>query len=409
MSLLNNIHQRHRAIKSYTKKAERELSSRNFALFKKFDEEMVRVGLANTSRCKGLQHFVKLAEFNHNKDWEDATKEDIQHIVYEIMKNHSDESGKETNYSADLKKSIRPIVRFAKTGSTEMPEDGELSILRVIKLKTPVEHLKREDLPTKEDIDKLLAVCSDSIRDKALIAVHADAGTRIGELLSLRLKHITIDNLGGLISVDGKTGVRQIRIVSSVPYLVKWLNAHPDKDNPEAPLCIYNQRKKSLGKPMTYEGFKKMLNKRCRQAKISKRITTHLFRHAEATGMASKLTEAEMRLRYGWGKTSHMPSRYTHLNPADLDNKILRLNGMLPKEEEPEPALKQCNWCNLPQASDAKHCENCGKPLDVKDAINVEKEDQEKQIALMREIARQEHANFQKQEQIDKMQKIPFN
>ena len=74
MSLLNNIHQRHRAIKSYTKKAERELSSRNFTLFKKFDEEMVRVGLANTSRCKGLQHFVKLAEFNHNKDFENVQK-----------------------------------------------------------------------------------------------------------------------------------------------------------------------------------------------------------------------------------------------------------------------------------------------------------------------------------------------
>jgi len=409
MNLLDNVHQSEKAIKSYTKKAEKDLSASNFILFKNFNEELIRLGSAKTTRCKSLQHFVKLAGFNHNKDWKDVTKDDIKHIVSEIMKNHSSEMGKETNYSADLKKSIRPIVRFAKTGSTEMPEDGELSILRVIKIKTPAEHLRREDLPTKEEIDKLLAVCSDSIRDKALIAVHADGATRIGELLSLRLKNITIDNLGGLISVNGKTGIREIRIVSSVPYLIKWLNAHPDKDNPEAPLCIYNQQKKSFGKPMTYVGFNRMLSKKCQQAKISKRITTHLFRHAEATDKASKLTEAEMRMRYGWGKASNMPSRYTHLNPADLDNKILRLNGMLPKEEEPEPALKQCNWCNLPQASDAKLCENCGKPLDVKDAMNVEKENQEKQIALMREIARQEHANFQKQEQIDKMQKISLN
>lgn len=39
-----------------------------------------------------------------------------------------------------------------------------------------------------------------------------------------------------MIKVDGKTGVRPIRIVKSVPYLTRWLNDHPDKDDHTSPL-----------------------------------------------------------------------------------------------------------------------------------------------------------------------------
>ena len=66
-------------------------------------------------------------------------------------------------------------------------------------------------MPTNEEVQKILSACADSSRDKAMISVHAEAGTRIGELLGMKIKDFVLDNHGGIIKVDGKTGVRPIR------------------------------------------------------------------------------------------------------------------------------------------------------------------------------------------------------
>ncbi|MDH3312538.1 MAG: hypothetical protein OEM28_05235 [Nitrosopumilus sp.] len=41
------------------------------------------------------------------------------------------------------------------------------------------------------------------------------------------------------------------------------------------------------------------MQKRVRQAGITKRISSHLFRHKEITDLANKLTESENRIRHG--------------------------------------------------------------------------------------------------------------
>ena len=108
-------------------------------------------------------------------------------------------------------------------------------MIRFITLKKPKDKLTREDLPTDEELQKILSTCADSSRDKAMLSVHAEAGTRIGELLGMKIRDFTMDKNGGIIKVDGKTGVRPIRMVKSVPYLTRWLNDHPYKDNHESP------------------------------------------------------------------------------------------------------------------------------------------------------------------------------
>jgi len=53
------------------------------------------------------------------KDWEEVTKNDIDILVLEIIQKHSDESGKETNYSYDHKKILKIFIRWMKLGSRE--------------------------------------------------------------------------------------------------------------------------------------------------------------------------------------------------------------------------------------------------------------------------------------------------
>ena len=73
-------------------------------------------------------------------------------------------------------------MRLIHTGSRNLiKHQPELEMLQFMTISKPKSTLTREDLPTQQEIDNLLAVCADSSRDKALIAVHSEAGTRIAE------------------------------------------------------------------------------------------------------------------------------------------------------------------------------------------------------------------------------------
>jgi len=328
------------------------------------------------------------------KDWIDVTEKDIRELVSQIMIKHG-ENGKETGYTFGLKISIKSIVRFVKLGSRNKPEDGELQMIKFIKPKKPKDKLTREDLPTDEEVQKLLSACADSSRDKAMLSVHAEAGTRVGELLGLKIKDFTIDKFGGTIKVDGKTGVRPIRIVKSVPYLTKWLNDHPNKDDRNSPLWVYISLSDTFGQPINYAGFNNILHKRIRQAGITKRIYSHLFRHKEITDLANRLTESESRMRHGWETSSLMPSRYSHLNQEDLDEKMLGIMGVKTPKEEKE-SLQECAYCNIRYPIETRFCDACSRPLNIVDALEMEKEQEERTKSLILETLRQEHSNKSK-------------
>ncbi len=390
INLTENLYQREKWIEKLVKTAKKELSDENYELFEEYNNEMIRLSHSKITRHKNLTHYVKLSLI-YNQDWKNITEKNIKKIVGIIMEKHSD-NGQESNYTFDLKKSLRAVVRFGLTGTRNIPEAGELTILRCVKGKTPKDKLCREDLPTEAEVQKLLDVCADSSRDKAMIAVQNEAGTRIGELLTLQIKHVRLDEYGANLLVDGKTGARKIRIVLSVPYLTKWINVHPMKDDPEAPLFVFISKANSFGKPMTYAGFNNILRKRVKQSGLTKRIHSHLFRHKEITEMASKLTEAESRMRHGWGRSSPMPARYTHLNQEDLDNKILQMKGVKKEESKEELELRECVYCKVKHAIDAKYCEICSRPLDITEAIRMEKESEEKTKSLVYELMRKERA-----------------
>ena len=98
---------------------------------------------------------------------------------------------------------------------------------------------------------------SEYVRDKAFIAVLYDAGARVSEIANLKRKHIAFDQYGAVITVDGKTGMRRVRLIFSVPYLATWLDVHPQKDNPDAYVWIA-QGKRNRGTQMQYAAIRMM-------------------------------------------------------------------------------------------------------------------------------------------------------
>lgn len=356
-------------------KAERTLSHENLDLIRRYDSEMATLGFKKTTRIKQISIVVDIS-IRLGKNWQEVTKTDIDNLIRSVIDEFGDNLGGETETTRDYKKSLKPFFRWLRFGSRDYREVGDPPELKSIRLKQVKDKIIREQLFTEKEHKKLLESCSDSARDRAFLDVHYEAGTRPGEILSLKIKHVRFDDNGAVIHVDGKTGPRPVRIISSVPNLAKWLEVHPHKNNPEAPLWILFDSD-NYGKPMTYSGARAMLIRRLERAGIKKHVNLKLFRHSEATRLAKHLPESTMRLRHGWTKNSTMPSRYVHLVNADVDEKLFEMYGIRKKEEIKLDLPKKCPTCEIPNSHDSETCCRCGRPLDLRKVIELEEKSKE--------------------------------
>ena len=374
------IHDYDKKLESLYRRLETELSEQNRQTIKDYDTNAVNQGIGKAARIKHIQVLLQLSPLFNNKNWKDITKSEIGSVIVQIMDKHSSK-GQETNTTYDFKKVIKIFFRWLKLGHRhhktclikfrigDPPETEDIVTGR------PEDNIVREDLITPDERTRLLRACGENLRDKAMIDSAIDAGGRAGERLSVQLKHIKSDDYGAVIAVDGKTGARPIRLIESAPNLFAWINAHPFRDDPEAPLCM-DLSHKNYGRPMKYQAARQMLIRICKKADLRKRVYFTLFRHTEATNSANFLTEAQMKKRHGWSKNSQMASRYTHLVDADVEQAFLQHYG-LKKEEDPDKARlpKICPICKNPNAWDSKLCSNCGKPLDLITAIELEEKE----------------------------------
>lgn len=235
------------------------------------------------------------------------------------------------------------------------------------------------DLLTEEEIKKLLDAAMHP-RDKAFIATLYESGARIGELASLQIKNVIFDENGAILNVTGKTGPRPIRIVSSTPLLVIWLQHHPRKNDKEAPLWL-NIGKKNHQNLLRYDGIHSFLSRLFESAGINKRFNPHLFRHSRATQMAQHLTEFQMNQYFGWIQGSKMPATYVHMSGKNLDQSILAMNGLKPQGKPAEAAFKPkpCPRCQITNSPDATYCMKCAGILDIKVALELQEKVQKEQ------------------------------
>jgi integrase len=180
--------------------------------------------------------------------------------------------------------------------------------------------VKASDLLTREDIQKLLDACSTK-RGRAFISMLYESGARIGEILNVKLVDLVFDEHGVLVSLDGKTGRRRIRLVESAEFLRDWVN-EIKLTHPKTAYLWFGIDDSS---PSQYATTCKFLRKLVKKAKLRKKVYPHLFRHSRASELAQKLKESQLRAFMGWTGSSDMPRIYIHLSAQDLDNAILDL------------------------------------------------------------------------------------
>lgn len=297
----------------------------------------------------------------------DATKDDLIGLVGSIEgKPYADASKK------DFKAVLKLFYKWLKGNDEIFPP--EIAWLR-LRMKN-VAHKLPEELVTEDEVLQM-AGKTFNLRDKAFVLVLYETGCRIGELMSLRMKHVLYDQYGAILRVTGKTGDRRVRIISSAPALSAWMQMHAKRDDPESTLwpplsCSHHYQPHCADHQSLY----KLLKELGARAGIRKRIYPHLFRHSRATALAGKLTEAQMKEYFGWTQSSDMASVYVHLSGRNVDDAMLALQGMAkPAEKKEERMLVQnCPRCQEKNSPDSKFCVRCGSPMEVRIMMEAEKD-----------------------------------
>jgi integrase len=306
----------------------RNVSVENKELILKFHDHCFSEGLGLPRVLFYMRKLPKLAAML-GKDFRRATRDDIEAVVGKLER---------TNYAEWTKRGFKVALKFYKWlgGDEDYP-----ATVRWIKTTGRGGRRLPEELLTKEEVRKLIEA-AEHPRDKALISVLYESGCRIGELATLKIKHVSFDKYGAPIIVSGKTGMRRARLIVSVNYLATWLASHPLKKNPEAPLWV-NIGTKQKGSRMRYPTTVKQLRLVAEKAGVKKQVNPHSFRHARATHLANKLTEAQMNAFMGWVQGSDMSSTYVHLSGRDVDKALLRIHGVV--EEKDEDGFVACPRC----------------------------------------------------------------
>jgi len=241
-----------------------------------------------------------------------------------------------------------------------------------IKVKRPKPEMPDGEVIRAEDVRRLLAAC-DTQRDRALIAILWETGARLSEISNLDLRHIEFDRYGAKALVSGKTGQRPIRLIDATPDLQQWINMHPARNRPDAPLFI-NLRKAGGMERLKKRSIQSRLKTIAKRAGVAKRIHPHGFRHGRCTDCATVYTEPQMRQKFGWSSDSSMPAVYVHLSARDVEKTDLMRAGLLDEEEDYQSptAPIRCPRCTTFNAPDAKFCKGCSMLLDMKVADEID-------------------------------------
>lgn len=352
---MTDVHNYEKKLKSATKLVEEdeELSENDRKVLLDLKEECFANGLSTSRVLRHLYNARKLAKWIET-DLEEADKKEIKNVVGKIEKSDYAESTKR-GYKVTLKKIYTML-------EGELPDKVAWYSLNRNndRVKLP------EEILTKKDISAMINHASKP-RNRAIVACLYESGCRIGEFLPLKIKNVEFDEKGAILLVDGKTGSRRVRIVSSVPYLKKWIDRHPERDDPEAFIWFSKMR----GQRLSYNRVRSLLIKLKERAGLDKKVNPQNLRKTRATHLANHLTEAQMKEYFGWTRGSDMASVYVHLSGRDVDKALLEMHGIEePEEDEENEELKpkDCPQCGETNPATNQFCSTCGTILDEEKA-----------------------------------------
>jgi integrase/recombinase XerD len=254
-----------------------------------------------------------------------------------------------------------------------------------------IRHLKRKeiscykpsDLWSQED-DLLFLKWVTNKRDRCYHTMARDLSARPHEILNLKIKDIVFKTTAdgkqyAEVLLNGKTGVRHIPLIQSIPYIKDWLSDHPSRNNPNTPLFVglgRNCTGRQLNTNGLYEVYKyykeevfpKLLkgntisieDKEKIKCLLNKPFNPYIRRHSALTEKSIKLKSNTLNQHAGWSINSNMARKYIHYFGNESSESLLEAYGIV-TNNIPFDRLnpKICPNCNEGNTQDAKFCSKC--------------------------------------------------
>lgn len=353
---------------------ESDILSANKGHIFSFIEQLAAEGLTYHRQIKYIYTLKKLSQMLQ-KDFSDANKQDIRRVC-SIINNSDFKEWTKHDYMVVIKRFHKWLreEEGQELDRRQYPDEVKWIVIKVRKSRKRLPN----ELFTIEDVKKL-ADYSNNLRDRCLVLLLYESGTRIGELLGLKIKDVEFDKYGALLNLFGKTGARKVRVIASAPAISNWLLEHPKRKNKDA-FLFCGLWAKNRGEELQYRHVNRLLKEMGVKAGINKPLNPHHFRHSRATELAKKLTEAQLCQYMGWVQGSQEAATYVHLSGRDTDRAILELHGLV-DEEKKESKFKaiKCPRCGIKNDPAAKFCSACSLGLDEQTVMEY---DQQKEEAI---------------------------
>ena len=181
-----------------------------------------------SAQLRKITSWLKILEIDKNLD--KITSKDLTRLIAYI--NRQESLALATR--ADYRRCIKQFYRWYRyeddrfyAKQDEIKRDAE-KLYHYIQTQVTASFKNKDIDPatiiTNEDIQKVIAQGTNSLKEKAFLDLLQETGMRIGEFLNLRIENIEFLEHHAKITIPyGKTGSRQIFILRSIPTLKRYL------------------------------------------------------------------------------------------------------------------------------------------------------------------------------------------
>ena len=254
-------------------------------------------------------HYIEKALQKNN--WNDISRHDILSFLHSL-----NDEGKST---ASITRMTSTLRSFHQHLIREKSVDHDATL----HIETPRKTRKLPTIISLEEIDLLLnlEITDDlSVRNKAMIELMYATGMRVSELISLKIAdlHLTM----GFVRCLGKgdkeriiplgdiaTEAVKIYLEDSRPLLIK--------NNPREAYLFVNHH----GRPLSRQGYWKILKKVAQEVGLNKKISPHMLRHSFATHLlenGADLRAVQEMLGHSDISTTQIYTHVTKLRLKDI-------------------------------------------------------------------------------------------
>ena len=208
------------------------------------------------------------------------------------------------------------------------------------------------------------------------------------------------------VSSHGKEGTKFLQCIDSYPYLLKWYEQHPFKNDKNSFLFLAKNRRDCQ---LTPYNINKKLKYACRKLGIDKKISAYsLKRNGVTFARLRGDSDVDIQHRAGWTSTKQLQT-YDLSNSDDSLKKQLAKRGLLQDNQHKDllPTTKEC-LCGQVVGFTEKICPRCRRLIDNKEIKKDLASERELKQIFVYAVENKEMRFSEIMDEIKKREKIPL-